>query len=360
MKKDRDPLLNFFIGVMGMVLNIACFLATVYFIYYFAVWGFNNGREFLSDALAPKESKEIEVTLPDKASVGQAAKILQERGVIKSALFYQLDVVLTSSRSPYKGGTYVLNTSMDSNQINTALRSVVVKANDIKIQILEGYNTNDIAEYLESKGIVKKQDFIDACNNGVFDYAFLNDVPKRENRLEGYLFPDTYFILPDSTPEKIIHKMLTRFEEIYGDEYSAQAAALKLTMDEVVTMASIIEKEVRIPEERANVAEIMNNRLRIKMPLQMCSTIIYILNKKRSFITEEDLKIKSPYNTYLNAGLPPGPIANPGEDAIKAVLSPNKGDLLYFVLKDENTGEHFFTGSYDAFVKAKAEYKQNY
>ncbi len=154
--------------------------------------------------------------------------------------------------------------------------------------------------------------------------------------------------------------MLVRFEDVYFTNYSTLAEEEGLTMDEVIIRASIIESEVMYQGEREKVASVIDNRLNISMPLQMCSTVQYTLDKKRDVITLEDLEIDTPYNTYKYSGLPIGPISNPGEDSIRAVLNHEDTDYLYFVLKDQITGEHFFTSDYNEFLSAKEQYGQIY
>lgn len=309
-----------------------------------------------------EEPKTISVTIPEGAGVTEIAKILENSGVIQSALIFQVESYLLGARKGYVPNTYNLNTNMDSYSIRKTLRSAgaTVSDNEVRVVIREGLTIKEIGEVLESNEVITKDAFVEACRTEKFDYYFLNEIPERENYLEGYLFPDTYIFLKNMEPRQVINKMLTRFNDIFKDDFRVKAAELGLTVDNIVTIASIIEKEVRIPTERHFVSAVIYNRLKTQMNLQMCSTVLYTAEKKRDKILESDLKKDTPYNTYTKAGLPIGPIGNPGLACIEATLAPAQVNYLYFVVKDEATGEHVFTDNYDVFLKAKADYNQKY
>ena len=163
-----------------------------------------------------------------------------------------------------------------------------------------------------------------------YDSPFTKEIPNRENRYEGYLFPDTYEFDASATGEDITKRMLLRFSEIWTDEYKNRAKELGMTMDEVVILASIIEREAGNEGEMGKVSSVFHNRLNIDMPLQSCATVQYILKERKSVLSVEDTKIDSPYNTYMYKGLPKGPIASPGKAAINAALYPETTDYLYF------------------------------
>lgn len=358
--RPNDIFVQTFSFVFGGAFNIALMLLTVYFIYRFTLSAFAFGKEFGQEMNSEKPSKEIEVSIKDGATVSEVAAILEDKGVISSALMFQLESLLKKNSESFSGGTFMLNTNMNASEINWTLRNVVVYGTDVSVTIPEGYTLKEIALLLESKELVDAEDFITVCNTESFDYDFLMDLPERENRLEGYLFPDTYLFAEQSSPEQIINKMLLRFGEIYTLEYQLQAEAMGLTTDELVTIASIIEKEIRVGPERSKASEVIYNRLNKGMYLQMCSTVLYALDKRKDRLLLTDLEVKSPYNTYLNSGLPIGPISNPGQACIQAALNPGTGNLLYFVVKDEETGEHVFTDNENDFYKAKADYNQQF
>jgi UPF0755 protein len=289
------------------------------------------------------------------------AELLEDKGIIGNALFYRLNSLVMGSDDDFAGGTFVVNSDMDSSEINYALRSVVVQADYNTITVSEGFTLKDIAEYLESMEIITGAEFLEACDNyPVENYPFGYDIPQRENRLEGYLFPDTYFVSINADANEIITKMLDGFAAKYTPELAVRADELGLTMDEVINIASIIEGEIRVESERDKCAQVIYNRLADNMPLGMDATVLYVLDKRKESLTESDLAIDSPYNTRLYPGLPYGPICNPGLSCIEAALFPSEGNLMYYVVMNEETGEHFFTSSYDEFLDAKARYNSRF
>ena len=359
--KYIEKTLEFTGFILGYGLNVLILLALVSSVYYFTMKAYALGSEFSKKSDEERPYEEITLVFEDETELADAAKILQENGLVYNAYLYQFENFLKGNREPYAAGTYELNTQMDSSEINRALRSVVTQTVQLKITIPEGRNIKEIARYLETEGIIGADEFLEVANTVDFQYDFLRDIPAdRENRLEGYLFPDTYFVSENPAATEIIDKMLYRFWEMYDWECAVRAEELGLTTDEVITIASIIEKEIKRAEERELAASVIYNRLSADMKLQMCSTIIYVLEKNKDRLLDEDLEVPSPYNTYINAGLPVGPIGNPGKLCIEAALFPADTGYLYFVVKDEETGEHVFTGDYDEFLNAKVEYNQRF
>ena len=354
--------INVLLYLVGIAASGLLLIFVVYLVYVYAIKGYNFGEEFSQNMIAERPSREVEFILDEDTSAAEAAKMLEELGVIKNQYLFRLELFLKDSSTVYKAGTYDLNQNMSNTDINRTLRTApAVVIPDSVITIYEGYSVRDIAMYLEAREIMFAEEFLEACETLDLPFGFISDIPEgRKNRLEGYLFPDTYFISGNPTAYEIINKMLTRFDEIFTGEYRNRAEELGLTMDQVVTMASVIEKEVRVAEERPKVSEIIYNRLKIDMPLQMCSTVLYVLDTKRERLLLSDLEVKSPYNTYIQGGLPIGPIANPGAECIKAALYPDGGQFLYMVLQNDETGEHYFTADYDAFVNAKARYNREF
>ena len=339
--------------------NLAMLVLLVHFITSFTGQFFETGKAVANDLATEIPEKEITIEVEQGSTIADIAEILEEKEMIQSALFFRLECLLKGNNPIFDEGEVTLKTEMSTNEMIYALLEKPVFSNDVAITIREGYTVKDIGMYLESMEIVTSEEFIKACNEADFNFSFMDEIPQRENRLEGYLFPDTYYVAENTSAEAIVNKMLIRFEEIYG-KYEDQAREQGLTMDQVITMASIIEKEIKVDSERPLAAQVIFNRLESEQKLEMCSTILYVLDKRKDRLYEADLQVESPYNTYINAGLPVGPIANPGEACIKAVLNPAEGDLLYFVVKDEETGEHEFTVTYDDFLAAKARYNQKF
>jgi UPF0755 protein len=265
--------------------------------------------------------------------------------------------MLMNRGQDFRPGTFTLNRNMSSSQLNNTLRALPPPETESqRITIPEGWTIADMAAYFERRGFFPAEDFIDAAQHGQFNYGFLMDVPhNRPNRLEGYLFPDTYEISMTPTPEHIIHRMLRRFEGLFTVYYKNRAEEMGMTIDEVVIMASIIERETRVADERPTVSQVIHNRLRIGMLLEMCSTVNYTIGP-RERLTLEETRTESPWNTYMNPGLPIGPISNPGWASIHAALHPEAGNYLFFVLRDPISGAHHFSTNLADHNAAAARY----
>ncbi|WP_231705755.1 endolytic transglycosylase MltG, partial [Effusibacillus lacus] len=181
---------------------------------------------------------------------------------------------------------------------------------------------------------------------GTFDYEFVRQIPKKPGmryRLEGYLFPETYEIKQGATEHEIIDRMLKQFDKVVSPDLREKFKANGLSLHDAVTMASLIEREARVAKERPTISGVIHNRLQQKPPmlLQIDATIQYVVGQKPELLYK-DLEVESPYNTYKYEGLPPGPIASPGLDSLKAAASPEKHELFYYVTKKDGTGEHYF------------------
>lgn len=348
--------------VTGGLFNIVVSIFLIIAVYTVTVTAFNYGKGLLVEDTSAKTPKEVIVNIADGKDTAKVAELLEEEGLISNKWIFNLQARLNGSYKYFRSGEFRLDMSMSSNEIMETLQSIQYPSEDdqLKITIVEGLTNKQIAAFVESEGLFTAQEFLDACQNGEYDYDFLKGVTRTENRLEGYLFPDTYILPPEPTPDDLITRMLDRFQSVYNSEKRDRAEELGLTTDEIIIMASIIEKEIKLPEEQAVASSVIYNRLKINMPLQMCSTVLYALDKRKDRLLDEDLQVQSPYNTYINGGLPVGAICNPGEGAINAALYPEKTNYIYFVVKDEEIGEHFFTDNDNDFLAAKAQYNQKY
>lgn len=245
-------------------------------------------------------------------------------------------------------GTYTIKSDATVDEFIEQLNKGIDEST-VKVTIPEGYDINKIALLLEEKGIIKKEDFIKKCR----EYEkpkYIKDINNRKYVLEGYLFPDTYNFKKDMNGEKIISIMYNRFEEVVKDlkdQYKIQDEEL----DKIITLASIVEKEAEVNEERGKVASVFHNRIKKGIKMESCATVLYAMGKHKDKLYYKDLEIKSPYNTYKTMGLPPGPICSPGIESIKATIKPEKTNCLYFV--SNNDGTHFFTDNYNEFLKVK-------
>ena len=220
------------------------------------------------------------------------------------------------------------------------------------VTIPEGYNVVQIADMLDQKGLADKQDILRLSK----DPEFIDSVKIKAPTLEGYLFPDTYRFARYTPPEFIVRTFINRFNEMVTPEIQAQAKTMGMTLQEVLTLASVVEKETGLASERPLVSGVFHNRLRKNIPLQSDPTVIYALEYFDGNIRKADLSVQSPYNTYVVRGLPPGPIANPGLAAIQAALHPTPSDFVYFVSR--NDGSHKFSATLAEHNKAVDKYQR--
>lgn len=283
----------------------------------------------------------------------QIGTSLQKLGIIRSSYFFKFYSVLSLKHSQLQAGEYNLSPKMSIYEIaNKMAQGDVIREN---IAILEGWTIKDISRYLESKGICKQDYFISLTKKDYSDeFDFLQDKPKNAD-LEGYLFPDTYQIDGGVTCENILTAMLSNFDKKLTPELRAEIKNQKKSIFDIVTMASILEKEVRTLDDKKIVAGILWKRISIGMPLQLDSTVIYITGKSDANLTTKDIQIDSPYNTYKYKGLPKGPISNPGISSITAAIYPTKTNYWFFL----TDGKTIFSETLEQHNKAKSEMKNN-
>jgi UPF0755 protein len=278
------------------------------------------------------------VNIPSGTNAKEIVDVLEKSEIIrKSNYIFRILIKLMKLEDQLKYGEYNLSPSMNMLQILDKL----VKGEVItyKITIPEGYTCTQIAELLDKKEVAEKE-------------AFLKLVKDSEKISEGYLFPDTYEVPKKYGAENMVKAMLSNFNQIaMENKFADKAEEIGFSLDEIIILASIIEKEAKFSEEKSKVSSVFHNRLKTGMKLQSCATIQYILEVPKERLDEKDLKIDSPHNTYLYKGLPPGPICNPGLDSIIAALEPVEEDYLYFVLGEN--GRHIFSKTYQEHLKNK-------
>lgn len=306
------------------------------------------------DPLGPVESssEEVPVRIPPGSSTLQIAEILRFNRLIKNELVFIAYSRLTGYDTKLKAGDYVLNRSFSLPQIFEKLSKGQVQA--VTFTIPEGFTVEQIAKALAQKGLVDEKKFLALAKKGAFNYPFIVQAKDVKYKLEGFLFPDTYKVRPGSSEEEIIEVMLQRFAAVYDEQARSKARELGLNDQELVTLASLIEKEAKVALDRPLISGVIYNRLNNGMRLQIDATIQYILGQAKPRLTYKDLEIESPYNTYLVEGLPPGPIASPGKAAIDAALNPAKTDYLYYVAKSD--GSHVFSKTLEEHNKAKKKF----
>jgi len=280
----------------------------------------------------------------------EIAKDLQKLKIIRSDYFFRFYVITSLQHSKLQAGKYNLSPKMSIYQIVKKMAQGDVIAD--KVVILEGWDTNDIGKYLQSKGICNQEDFVFLAKqdySGEFD--FLADKPKDVD-LEGYLFPDTYNIAKGETCADVLEAMLSNFGKKLTPEIRAEIKKQNKPVFDVVTMASLIEKEMRGLNDKKSVSGILWKRLAIGMPLQLDATINYITNKSDPGVAIKDTKIDSPYNTYKYKGLPKGPISNPGVESITSAIYPKKTNYLFYL----SDGKTYFSETLAQHNAARAKY----
>ena len=316
-----------------------------------------NSLEVSSAQRKHREQTEVSLTIEQGASVKDIAVQLNKAGIIDSQAQFIYLCRREGRGSSFQPGTYTFNNYMDFNEICDTLESGYVKQEYVDITIREGMWAKEIAKYLEEQGLCTYDEFMQAANSRDYNYDFVQQIPDREPLLEGYLFPDTYNITVGTDAKGIVERMLARFDEIYSGELRAETTMRGKTVDDIVTEASVIEAEVRYPEERATVASVIENRIAKGMKLQMDATVLYALGERKERVLYEDLEVQDGHNTYYVTGLPSGPVGNPGAACIEAAIYPADTNYLYYVLKDVNSGEHYFTADYNDFTNAANNYR---
>ncbi len=302
----------------------------------------------------PSDTDTRTVSIAMGSGVSAIASQLEEEGIIGNAGVFRLISKITGNDGAYKAGVYALSPSMSAYEIMDAMKSGVSVGS--RVTIPEGLTVEQTAELLAQKGIVDKEAFLQEVETGAFSQAFVAELPAGADRLEGFLFPETYEIPLDATPHQVVQILLNQFDKVFTQEYRERAEELGITVREAVIVASLVEREAAVAEDRPLVASVVYNRLEEPMALQFCSTVQYILGDPKARLTDADTRIPSPYNTYLHQGLPPGPICSPGADAIRAALYPADTDYLYFVVDPNGARTHQFAETYEEFLIYKKQY----
>ena len=353
-----DKVINVMMYFLGMAFNLAILAVVAYAVWHFTMVGFQTGEEIAYAITYVGEDYYVEFILEEDTPSAEVARRLEDYGIINSSLIFQAETFLMGRTRYYSAGTYTLNRSMTNTEVH---RTLVGRPDDFapdqEIRIPEGWTLRDMANYFEYREFFPAEEFLYVAQNGHFSFSFLRDVPvDRPNRLEGYLFPNTYRIPLNPTPAQIITRMLVGFDSVIDEAIHIRAEELNMTLDEVVIMASIVEREAYLAHERPLISQVIHRRLATGMHLQMCSTVKYAMDDPPLRLLNVHLAVDTPWNTYMHPGLPIGPITNPGEAAIRAVLYPSDTDYLFFVLMDEITGAHYFTRTYAEHSAADARF----
>lgn len=319
----------------------------------YAVW-----QLFLVPGADVAAGKPVQLEIPAGADTARIADILADAGVIDNAAVFRLRARIDGVDSEFRSGIYDLTTGMAYEDV----RDVLVAGPPIEyvtVTIPEGFRIEQIAVRLEEQAGIPQAEFLALALGDAAAFApehpYLAEVPN--GSLEGYLFPKTYRIVRGTPPAEVIEMMLAQFDEEIAQVDMAYPTSRNMSVHDVVTVASMIEREARVAEERPLVSSVIYNRLAIGMKLEIDATIEYVIKKNRPRLLNSDLAVESPYNTYKYGGLPPGPIASPGLAALKAAAAPAQTDYIYYVLTSED-GSHTFCVTFEEFLVAKEKSRE--
>lgn len=301
--------------------------------------------------LQPINFDRTEITIPEDANAREIAQYLSDNHIVRDINEFLFWLKISGKEKHLKSGTYELQKY--KNPIYVINELTHGGKSDIIITIPEGLTIYETAEILDINGVINKEEFIILCN----DRDFIKDLGLKVSSLEGYLFPDTYSFSISQTDSAVVSTFIKNFNkhiEKYGFDDSD-------SINKVIIIASVIEKEAKFEEERPIIARVFINRLKVGRPLESCATVFYALKninyekyQTKTKLTQRDLQCNSPYNTYLHIGLPPGPICSPGENSIASAISPADVDYLYFVSR--GNGRHHFSKTYREHIAAKEQY----
>lgn len=325
------------ITIMLVLLSL---ISTSIFLLYF--------RQFMHTP-SSENNTEVTYTIESGESIRQIARELEHRDLLKDDFLFLAYLKIKGLSGQLIAGDYLLKGNMTPLQIIDVLTSGRVAS--VKITIPEGWTNEKIADYLNEKGIVTKEEFLVATKKN-YDYSFLTQKPTDKD-LEGFLFPDTYQLSYKATADDIVEKMLENFQKKVDVPLSKEISASGLKYYDLLKLASVVEREVAKPEDRKVVAGIFLSRLNEGMPLESCATIQYILKVNKTQFTYAETRTPSDYNTYIHPGLPAGPIGNPGLESVRAVIYPTITEFRFFLSADGTT---YFSKTLEEHEAKKAKY----
>lgn len=373
-ESEMDESINphgFMLFIKGSWRPVAVFLLSLAIVISIVLIGYQYIYQHYISPVDPNDNTPIEISIKRGTSLSGISKALEEAGVIQNSTVFKFYTDFSDMTSKLKAGTYQLSKNMTMDEIILALSRGDGQQNSIWFTLIEGASTDGMAEALfKNKKIADMQNFLNLVKTGesFFDYSFLDginpnrqveegeevkDYSKRKYLLDGYLFPSTYNIYVGASEDTVIRKMLEGFSQVYNEKYVERTKELNMTIDEVVILASIIQKEGK-PQDFKKISAVFHNRLEIDMLLQSDATVGYALGIAKLKYNAEEKKTESPYNTYLYKGLPIGPICNPGQSAIDAALNPSEEyikDGYFFFLTDPKTGDMIPAKTYEEHLK---------
>lgn len=344
----------------------------IVFVLAIIILGF-TGYNYVNNSLEPvdPDSEEVvEVEIPSGSSRGDIANILEENDLIENSFIFETYVRFRGDNN-FQAGSYAMSPSMSAEEMVDYLNeggTPISEQSIAQFTIPEGIHIEQIAERLEANTDFSAEDFMSLIQDPAFIEEMANQYPDllssaldaaEETRyvLEGYLFPATYEIFEDTTLEGLVSQVISRMDQAVQPHYEAIQAS-DLTVHEILTLASYIEREGTSDEDRQLISGVFYNRIEEGMPMQTDPSVAYALGEHRERTTYEDLEVDSPYNTYMYAGIGPGPINSPSASAINAAVNPEESDYLYF-LADLDTGEIYYSETYDQHLEYQNEYLRN-
>ncbi len=363
MRDEREYGLYWYSGLWNILRPILIACATLVVVIGLIYTGWTKIYDGFLSPMEPGSTEEVGFTVENGQSLTKVSNNLEAAGLIHNRSVFKYYCDFAGMGQKIQAGSYKLTRSMTmseiADQLTTGDGNPIVR----NITLIPGWTVEDFAEKLASDGVIADKDaFLELCKTGdaFTDYYYIADVKatanasKRRYILEGYLAPNTYEVYMTATDEEILRKLLSQTEAVFPADYQTRATELGMTMDEVVTLASLIEKEAKAADF-TKVSAVFHNRLKQNIKLGSDVTIHYITGVRKMNLTNSDLQIDSPYNTYKYAGLPVGPICNPSAEAITAALYPDETyvaeNYLYFCSKDPESGELYFS-------KTQAEHDQ--
>ena len=354
-QKDSSAVDSATSAIMSLVKAMVYIVVIIAVAVGLSVFIINTGNDIFKFVV---NEKMVTVTIPEDATIEDVSDALYDAGAIKYKWAFNFWSNLKDENAEFIPGTYEVSTSLNYDYLRASFKESKSRA-EVRITIPEGYTVDDIIDLFVKNGIGTREGFVDAIQNYDFEYRFLEGLevsPDRIYRLEGYLFPDTYNFYQDSSEVTVIKKLLDNFNRKFVDEYYNRCIDLKMTVDEAIILASMVEKETRYADELGYVSSVFHNRLKYSASfpfLNSDATIMYAmqhdLGGRPDSMAGEDTEYVTPYNTYTNKGLPPGPIANPGLNSIKYALYPNQSNYFYFV--SDSSGRMLFATTEPEHIK---------
>lgn len=287
----------------------------------------------------------LEVTIPSGMSAQDIGELLQNKGLVRNATVFAWTARLHGQSADLEAGIYLLNGTLTTPQILRELLKAPLQLR--RVTIPEGLTSQQIGQVLAQQGLADSARFVALAHDRDFARRLGLDAPSAE----GYLFPQTYMFNRTTSEEEIIRRMVEEFDKVFTPAWYSRLDSLKMTRHQAITLAAIVEREAVVQQERPIIAGVFLGRLEKGMMLESCPTVEYALGYHKEHLDNTDLQIDSPYNTYMYPGLPPGPIANPGQAAIQATLFPVRTDYVYFVARGDGT--HIFSRTNEQHEAAK-------